>query len=318
MTVNGLGYLGLVTDRIDRWRAFAPLVLGLHTREDVRDPQAERLLLRADSWHHRLSVRSGPESGLEYLGWQVRGAEQLQETTDRLESAGLTVTPAEPDELHDRAVIGMSHFTDPLGLRHEIFYGPTVSRGSFEPGRPMSGFRTGEQGLGHVVLAVPDAAEAAAFYGRTLGARLSDVLELRLPTPGGPLDIRARFLYLNSRQHSLAVMELPDPTYGLQHLMLEVDELDDVGAALDLCDSHDVPVSLSLGRHANDHMVSFYLKAPDGFEIEYGWGGLAVDPDDCDVVRHDRSSLWGHRRLVSGPAEILAPLPGPAHATGGG
>ena len=50
----------------------------------------------------------------------------------------------------------------------------------FTPGRPMSGFVTGEQGLGHVVLIVPDLAAAEAFYTDVLGFRLSDSVEAGL------------------------------------------------------------------------------------------------------------------------------------------
>lgn len=28
---------------------------------------------------------------------------------------------------------------------------------------------------------------------------------------------------------------------------------------------------MKLGKHTNDHMVSFYLRTPSGFNVEYGW-----------------------------------------------
>ena len=69
---------------------------------------------------------------------------------------------------------------------------------------------------------------------------------------------------------------MPAPA-GIVHLMIEVAALDDVGRALDRCTRRGAPVSASLGRHANDLMVSFYVRTPGGFDIEYGTDGRLVD-----------------------------------------
>ena len=65
----------------------------------------------------------------------------------------------------------------------------------------------------------------------------------------------------------------------MHHLMLEVSTLDDVGTALDIVNARELPLAMSLGRHTNDLMTSFYVRTPSGFEIEYGTGGLLVDDD---------------------------------------
>jgi 3,4-dihydroxy-9,10-secoandrosta-1,3,5(10)-triene-9,17-dione 4,5-dioxygenase len=77
------------------------------------------------------------------------------------------------------------------------------------------------------------------------------------------------------------------------HLMVETATLDDVGRAMDRCARRGAPVSAGLGRHANDEMVSFYVKTPGGFDIEYGTGGRLVD-DATWVSRETTAiSLWG-------------------------
>jgi len=87
---------------------------------------------------------------------------------------------------------------------------------------------------------------------------------------------------------------------GIVHLMIEVAALDDVGRALDRCARRGAPVSASLGRHANDLMVSFYVRTPGGFDIEYGTDGRLVD-DATWVSRETTAvSLWGHS--FAGPA----------------
>src|SRR5437879_9583793 len=77
--------------------------------------------------------------------------------------------------------------------------------------------------------------------------------------------------------------------------MLEVDDLDVLGRALDYCADRNVPLQSMLGKHSNDHMVSFYCQSPSGLTIEYGWGGRQVDAAAHQVGRYDYPSFWGHR-----------------------
>ncbi|WZB71289.1 VOC family protein [Achromobacter xylosoxidans] len=81
---------------------------------------------------------------------------------------------------------------------------------------------------------------------------------------------KAYFFHTNARHHSLALAET-GISRRLHHLMVETYSLDDVGQGLDLADADDC-VSVSLGRHSNDLMTSFYARTPSGFMVEYGWG----------------------------------------------
>jgi 3,4-dihydroxy-9,10-secoandrosta-1,3,5(10)-triene-9,17-dione 4,5-dioxygenase len=103
-----------------------------------------------------------------------------------------------------------------------------------------------------------------------------------------------RFFGCNPRHHSLAVAPIPAAS-GLIHLMIEVESLDDVGRAMDRCQRNGAPLVSSLGRHANDFMVSFYLRTPSGFDIEYGTGGLVLDEATWVARQTTAHSLWGHR-----------------------
>jgi len=76
--------------------------------------------------------------------------------------------------------------------------------------------------------------------------------------------------------------------------MVEVEALDDVGRCMDRCARRGARASATLGRHANDLMVSFYVATPGGFDIEYGTNGLLVD-DATWVSRFTTAiSEWGH------------------------
>ena len=80
------------------------------------------------------------------------------------------------------------------------------------------------------------------------------------------------------------------------HFMIELNSIDDVGRAYDLADERGVWITQRLGRHTNDHMISFYMETPSGFGVEYGWGGRTVDDSNWQVTKHDHFSMWGHRR----------------------
>jgi 3,4-dihydroxy-9,10-secoandrosta-1,3,5(10)-triene-9,17-dione 4,5-dioxygenase len=95
---------------------------------------------------------------------------------------------------------------------------------------------------------------------------------------------------------------MPTPS-GVVHLMVEVGESDDVGLCLDRALRRKVPMSATLGRHVNDKMLSFYMKTPGGFDIEFGCEGLEVDDDDWVARESTAVSLWGHDFTIGSHAK---------------
>jgi extradiol dioxygenase len=73
-----------------------------------------------------------------------------------------------------------------------------------------------------------------------------------------------------------------------------------VGRAYDRAEAHDVPISISLGRHLNDKAISCYVRNPSGFHLEIGCGGIEVGDD---WVPHDfgRPNEWGHHHADANP-----------------
>ncbi|MEA2625026.1 MAG: extradiol dioxygenase, partial [Candidatus Binatota bacterium] len=112
--------------------------------------------------------------------------------------------------------------------------------------------------------------------------------------------------------HSLAVGQM-GPVRGLHHVMLEVGDLNDLGTTYELCRTRGVPFTMELGRHSNDRMLSFYVRTPSGFEIEYGWGGLLIDDRVWKVLRLPAPSFWGHQLVNPSPPTTIEPLPPPSH-----
>jgi extradiol dioxygenase len=274
--LRSLAYVGFTSPNADEWRTFGPEVLGAELAADGADGAVR---LRVDDAAHRITIHPGASDDLAYLGWEV---DDVAVAVARLQDAGVEVQHGD-----------VAWCTDPFGFRHELVAG--VEQGpAFTPGRPMSGFVTGEQGLGHVVLIVPDLAAAEAFYTEVMGLTSSDAIEAGLSL---------RFLHCSghaARHHALAVAAAPGMV-GMHHLMLEVRTLDDVGTALDVVTERRIPLAMSLGRHPNDLMTSFYVRTPSGFEIEYGTGGRIVDDDTWAATTYAATSLWGHRPPSDGP-----------------
>jgi 3,4-dihydroxy-9,10-secoandrosta-1,3,5(10)-triene-9,17-dione 4,5-dioxygenase len=237
----------------------------------------------------------GEREGLLASGWEVPGESDLAEVGRALEEAGVAVKAGTPAELAERRVARLLRFDDPAGNALEVFSGAALDH---RPAASPYGnrFVTGFLGLGHVVLPVSDDESALRFYTDVLGFRLRDSMRMApelFGRPAGP-PLWMRFLGCNPRHHSLALAPFPAPA-GIVHLMIEVASLDDVGRAMDRCARRGAPASATLGRHANDLMVSFYVRTPGGFDIEYGTDGRLVD--DATWVSQETTaiSLWGHR-----------------------
>ena len=291
--IRSLGYLRIESTDVAAWREFGVRVLGL---VEARGPEEGALYLRMDDFPARLVIVPGPRDRLLASGWEVADRDALSAVRRAIADAGVAVKAGTPDELAARRVGEMVRCDDPAGNALEVFCAAALEH---RPAVSPYGnrFVTGDMGMGHVVLPAAGAAGAAlAFYTDVLGFRLRDSMRMPAEFIGGqPGDPPAWFRFLGCcpRHHSLALAPMPAEA-GIVHLMIEVAALDDVGRALDRCQRRKAPVSASLGRHANDLMMSFYVRTPAGFDIEYGTDGRLVD-DATWVSRETTAvSLWGH------------------------
>ncbi|MDX6389976.1 MAG: 3,4-dihydroxy-9,10-secoandrosta,3,5(10)-triene-9,17-dione 4,5-dioxygenase [Streptosporangiaceae bacterium] len=290
--IRSLGYLRIESADVGAWREFGVRALGM---VEGRGPEAGAVYLRMDDFPARLVITAGERERLLASGWEVPGDSDLAEVGRALEEAGVAVKAGTAAELAERRVAQLLRFDDPAGNALEVFSGAALEH---RPAVSPYGnrFVTGFLGLGHVVLPVSDDESALRFYTDVLGFRLRDSMRMApelFGRPAGP-PLWMRFLGCNPRHHSLALAPFPAPA-GIVHLMIEVASLDDVGRAMDRCARRGAPASATLGRHANDLMVSFYVRTPGGFDIEYGTDGRLVD--DATWVSQETTaiSLWGHQ-----------------------
>ena len=281
--VTELGYARFGVSDLDAWRTFATEGIGLELHPDSDD---DRLFLRMDQWHHRVILEKDGADDLTGIGLRVAGAEEFRAVRSMLEENGIGYEVADAELTRQRCVLELICLEDPGGNPIELFHGPRIDTHlPFHPGRGMYGkFVTGDGGLGHMVVAHRDLEETWKFY-RLLGMRGG--LEYLMKAPdGSPMEIM--FMDCGTRDHSLA---FGMPARGrINHIMFEVDNLDDVFHTYErIKENH--PIAISLGKHANDHMFSFYCVSPSGFFVEVGCGARPATFASEYYVR----DTYGHR-----------------------
>lgn len=292
MGIRSLAYMRIEATDMAAWRDYGLKVLGMI---EGKGTNPDALYLRMDDFPARLVIVPGERDRLQVSGWETANAAELQEVRDNLAAAGVPFKEGTAEQLADRRVVEMITFEDTSGNTLEVFHGAAL-----EHRRIVSPyghkFVTGEQGLGHVVLTTTDDEASLRFYRDVLGFKLRDSMRLPPQMVGRPADGEPawlRFLGCNPRHHSLAFLPLPNPT-GIVHLMVEVENSDDVGLCLDRAIRKKVKMSATLGRHVNDMMLSFYMKTPGGFDVEFGCEGLEVEDDNWIARESTAVSLWGH------------------------
>jgi extradiol dioxygenase len=290
MSLKALGYIGANAVNLQEWKDYACDIFGAQLVSESPD----QLKLRLDDKHHRMTIHKADAPGARHFGWDVGSREGLADTVAMLRQRGCEVTQGTVEECQDRRVMGLVHVDDPSGNALELFYGQ-MSGYPFQPARPLSGFRTGELGLGHVVFMTQALDQMLDFYG-ALGLRMSDYIVMHAFGK-----VKAHFMHCNPRHHSIAMV--PGPHNAFHHMMLEVNSLDDVGSAYDLVNARKINVTQTFGKHTNDHMLSFYSQTPSGFELEYGCDGRTIDDEAAwNVVEYDSISFWGHLGPLNNPA----------------
>ncbi|MAR19256.1 MAG: biphenyl 2,3-dioxygenase [Rhodobacteraceae bacterium] len=283
MAINALGYIGIRSDKEDDWSEFAGKLLGMQKI----DQAGKSMAFRMDDLKQRLIISDEPGETLAFIGWEVDLAGDLNKYGARLEQAGYPVKFGDRNLAARRFVEDLIFFYDPDGNRVELFFNPMKSDSPFLPGRPISGFKTGPQGMGHAVLHVKQIEKLLPFYQDILDFKLSDY---------GLTPYPLYFFHVNGRHHSFAMVG--SGNMGFHHFMVEYTNLDDVGQGYDLAQLQKDRIAYTLGRHTNDYMTSFYANTPSGFFVESGWGGRVIDP--ATWVPEETSvgpSFWGHERL---------------------
>lgn len=210
-----------------------------------------------------LAIASGP-AGLHSFAFEVEGARELSEATDRLERAGVPV--ARLDGAADHGITQGIEFVLPSGhamqlvvlSAPEVFAGtPTVDSRHFAGVGPVD--------LEHLSIDANDVEELATFLVERLGFRISDY---SFP-PGGPWFLA--FLRTNTLHHDLGLFrhsQWSGP--GFNHIGFAVPSIMEIARVADLAAAHGWKLQCSPGRHLVGDNIFAYLTDPSGNRVEVG------------------------------------------------
>ena len=291
MAVRSLAYIRVEARDLTAWRQFSETVVGAAVS---LDDDGDALLVRLDGRPWRWRIEKGEQDRYLCAGLECPDKPAFDATVAKLRDAGVAIEAGDAAGAKLRYVREFVSLADPAGNRIELVWGNFVGGTPFVSPQGVSGFVTGELGFGHVVLPTTSYDATRAFYKDLLGFGDSD--EMRVHFPGAPEQgLGMSFMHASGpRHHTVAVGEFPAPT-GLIHTMVEVNTLDEVGLALDRARAAGCHISSTLGKHTNDKMVSFYVRTPAGFDLEYGYGGEQThDWSTVTPTFTIKEDLWGH------------------------
>lgn len=286
--IRELATVSVDSTDLDAWKRFATEVLGMTVTA-----QDDELRLKMDAFPYRFLIRNAERDGISGLTWVARGADAVEQIRERWErSGGAAASIIDSDWNPDESTVAYA-FHDHLGVRHQVFDVAPAGQAPFVPGPHVSGYITGDAGLGHLVM-FDNVDHMNVVYVDAFNMALRE--DSNKTQVGG----RGRFYGCNARHHTAAAVEVPGKEPAVMHLMIEMLTIDDVGMALDRARSGGFEPRTTLGRHP-DNDLSFYIPCPGGFDFEIGCDGLSVtSDDDWDANKHTmRAPSWGHDGISS-------------------
>ena len=291
--ITCLGYVVIGSGDLKAWEDLAVNVLGLQ----VGQAGENELTLRMDEHEHRVIVEKSSLEDFAAAGWEFDNGALLEQFVEKAHAAGVQVEDGGEELARRRKVQKVYTCEDPLGFRHEFYYGLKVAPVS-NPFKSQvlgnGGFVTGRLGIGHFVPVSKDYQESFHLYHDVFGLRVSDYI--RMGTDG-----YAAFLHTKTgRHHSIALaIPMPHPK-RIRHMSMQAEDLMDWGMVYDRARKAGC-LAKEMGQHPNDKALSFYVWTPCGFQIEYAWGGIVIDDNNWKAKFYPDPSAWGHHPMEGSP-----------------
>ncbi len=246
-----------------RFEQFSEEILGFPA---FRSEDHAVTYVRWDAFHHRLALYDAPRNELRYIAFDVGNQAEMDAWAKILEDKGIAVRRGSPAECAQRQVAGFIEFKDPDGHPIALGHGFALGNGPVRFTRELSALRTG-----HALVTSEDTKRAHDFYTGVLGFRLSDWVYITD-------EIRVCFLRVNPRHHTFGAAPCqPGLKPRLQHIMVEVESLDDVMRSYHYIRAKGGPIGMGPGKHVNCQTIHVYVPTPGGFAIEFGWGHRRLD-----------------------------------------
>ena len=251
--------------------------LGLH---EVSREADGRVYLRAwDEFdRHSVVLRQADMPGMDYVGFKVASAAELDSFHRRIEEYGLEVEQIPAGEQP-----GLGHrlsFVVPTGHRIELFAEMALSENGPMTQNPEI-WRDEPHGMrvtrfDHCNLHGPDIPGVVKFFTEVLDFSLTEAAE----TPDG---VVAAFLSCSNKAHDIAFIRRPEPG-KFHHAAFWLDSWHEVGQAADIIARHDIPLDIGPTRHGITRGQTVYFFDPSGNRNEVFAGGFIYYPDNPQRV----------------------------------
>src|SRR5690554_3207525 len=214
-SVQSLGYVVIETRDPAKWYDYLANVVGAMPNGKGEDGAAR---FRLDDRAARFRIMESDADRFAVAGWEMADEQAFDAMIGQLHEAGRDVVI---EDANSRDVTALASSTDPAGNRLEIFYGANAASTAFQSPAGVSGFVTGEIGMGHVVYGTLKFQESHDFYLNVMGFGDTDLPEIEAGPPGSPKMGIAFMHAATGRHHSVAVIQMPEPPAGCVHIMVE-------------------------------------------------------------------------------------------------
>ncbi len=248
--------------------------LGLH---EVSREADGRVYLRAwDEFdRHSVILRPADMPGMDYVGFKVANARQLNDLGKRITTAGTKVEeiPAGEQPGLDRRL----SFVVPTGHRIELFADMALSEKGPMTSNPEL-WREEPHGMrvtrfDHCNLHGPNVDETVKFFTELLDFSLTEAAQ----TPDG--SIAAAFLSCSNKAHDIAFIRRAEPG-KFHHAAFWLDSWHEVGNAADIIARYEIPLDIGPTRHGITRGQTIYFFDPSGNRNEVFSGGFIYYPDN--------------------------------------
>lgn len=291
-----LGYIGFEVTDVGAWTKLCTDVIGLMPTSENADGC---IGFRMDDCQQRLFVREGPADDVCALGLCAASTQEYDATLARLTANGVAFETMSAAAASARGVERLVRVSAPYDTPIEFATPLRSASTPYTTQFPGEEWLTGELGVGHVLLRVPDKDVMAKFLVDCFGFRFSNTGNASWNGHDGA---QAAFMNCNARHHSLAFATVGERLPQLAgHFMLERQKVDGVGLTYDRVRKEGLHVTNSIGRHT-DGSLTFYTQTPSGFDFEIGAESFQID-NDWKAYELSSYSLWGHEFQ---PAPVLS------------
>ena len=248
-----LAYVALNVTDVDRTAAFLRDIVGLADGAPAQDGVR---FLRCSADHHNIVLFAAKEPGLRRIAFEMESESDLDAVHAHLGEIGLD--PVEVPQAERRALghTRSIRFVEPnSGLTVELMAGMSQLATPYRP------THTQIVRLGHMVVGTTQPQRTIDFFVNKLNFKVSDIV-----------DEMVTFMrcFPNPLHHSLGIGLAPE--CRLHHVNFMVNDIDDIGRALNRLKKNNVPIVYGPGRHPPSGSIFLYFLDPDGMTWEFSFG----------------------------------------------